>query len=114
MERVHSAYQVERPNIEAAYEDLEFLAGDQWPAYAKQQREAQKRLPEWIANWERGRDPAHLAASERFHQEYVALILELDKTLAPEQRHRAAANFRRYAEDFRVLARRARAEPTGK
>jgi hypothetical protein len=43
MERVHSAYQVERPNIEAAYEDLEFLAGDQWPAYAKQQREAQKR-----------------------------------------------------------------------
>ena len=77
-------------------------------------REAQKRLPEWIANWERGRDPAHLAASERFHQEYVALILELDKTLAPEQRHRAAANFRRYAEDFRVLARRARAEPTGK
>ena len=77
-------------------------------------REAQKRLPDWIANWERGRDPAHLAASERFYQEYLALLLELDKTLAPEQRNRAAANFRRYAEDFRVLARRARAESPGK
>lgn len=77
-------------------------------------REAQKRLPDWIANWERGRDPAHLAASERFRQEYLALLLELDKTLAPEQRNRAAATFRRYAEDFRVLARRARAEPSGK
>jgi hypothetical protein len=77
-------------------------------------REAQKRLPDWIANWERGRDPAHNAASERFRQDYMTLILELDKTLAPEQRSRAAANFRRYAEDFRVLARRARAEPSGK
>jgi uncharacterized protein YdcH (DUF465 family) len=77
-------------------------------------REAHKRLADWIANWERGRDPAHLAASERFRQEYLALLLELDKTLAPEQRNRAAANLRRYAEDFRVLARRARAEPSGK
>ena len=77
-------------------------------------REAQKRLPEWIANWERGRDPAHLAASERFHQEFLTLIQDLDKTLAPEQRNRVVANFRRYAEDFSVLARRARAEPPRK
>jgi hypothetical protein len=73
-------------------------------------REAQKRLPDWIANWERGRDPAHLAASERSRQEYSALLLELDRTLTPEQRSRAEANLRRYAEDFRVLARRAGAQ----
>jgi len=73
-------------------------------------REAQKRLPDWIANWERGRDPAHLAASERFRQEYFTLVLEIDKTLTAQQRNRAAANFRRYAEDFTVLARRAGAE----
>ena len=77
-------------------------------------REAQKRLPDWIANWERGRDPAHATASERFHQEFLTLIQELDKTLAPEQRNRAVANFRRYADDFRVLARRARPEPARK
>jgi hypothetical protein len=73
-------------------------------------REAQKRLPDWIANWERGRDPAHLAAGERFRQDYFTLVLEIDKTLTPQQRSRAAANFRRYAEDFTVLARRAGAE----
>lgn len=73
-------------------------------------REAQKRLPDWIANWERGRDPAHLAASERFRQDYFTLVFEIDKTLTPQQRNRAAANFRRYAEDFTVLARRAGAE----
>jgi hypothetical protein len=70
-------------------------------------REAQKRLPDWIAHWERGRHPAHLAASERFRQDYSALLLELDPTLSAEQRNRAQANLRRYAEDFRVLARRA-------
>jgi hypothetical protein len=77
-------------------------------------RETQKRLPDWIANWDHGRDPAHLAASERFRQEYLTLLLEIDKTLSSEQRNRAAANFRRYAEDFRVLARRASAESPGK
>ena len=74
-------------------------------------REAQKRLPDWIANWERGRDAAHAAASERFRQDYLSLILELDRTLAPEQRNRAAANFRRYAEDFWVFGGRGRLEP---
>jgi hypothetical protein len=73
-------------------------------------REAQERLPDWIANWERGRDPAHLAAGERFRQEYSVLLLELDKTLTREQRSRAEAHLRRYAEDFRVLARRAGAQ----
>ena len=77
-------------------------------------REAQKRLPDWIADWDHGRDPAYLGASERYRQEFLTLLLEIDKSLAPEQRNRAAANFRRYAEDFRVLARRARAESPGK
>jgi hypothetical protein len=69
--------------------------------------EAQKRLPELAANWDKGRDPAHAAASEKFRQEYYALLLDLDKTMTQEQRTRAQANFRRYAEDFKILARRA-------
>lgn len=73
-------------------------------------REAQKRLPEWAADWERGRDPAHRAASERYRQAYAGLLLELDKTLTAEQRSRAEGNLRRYAEDFRILARRAGAQ----
>ena len=72
--------------------------------------EAQKRLPQLAANWDRGRDPAHVAASEKFRDEYYSLLLELDRTMTPEQRARAQANFRRYAEDFTVLARRAAAQ----
>src|SRR5271166_5590047 len=42
-ERAWFAYEKERQNILDAYEDLEFRAGDQWPAYARAQREAQRR-----------------------------------------------------------------------
>ena len=73
-----------------------------------QRREAQKRLPELAANWERGRDPAYAAASQAARQEYFALLLDLDRTLTQGQRVRAVAHFERYAEDFKVLARRAR------
>ncbi len=66
-------------------------------------REAQKRLPERAANWERGRDAAYSAASEQARNEMFALLQELDRSLTPEQRARAKANFLRYAEDFGSL-----------
>ncbi|TMH92418.1 MAG: hypothetical protein E6H47_03580 [Betaproteobacteria bacterium] len=74
-------------------------------------REAQKRLPERAANFDQGRDPAYAAASEAARQEYYALLLDLDRMLSSEQRARAVANFRRYADDFTILARRAVPEP---
>jgi hypothetical protein len=75
--------------------------------------EAQKRLPELAANWDRGRDAPHVAASNAFRQEYFNLLLDLDKTMTQDQRRRAQANFRRYADDFSILARRAGAAPSG-
>lgn len=42
-ERAHEAYEHNRQNMQDAYEDLEFLAGDQWPEYARKIREAQRR-----------------------------------------------------------------------
>jgi len=42
-ERAMLAYDHERQNILDAYEDLEFRGGDQWPSYARQAREAQRR-----------------------------------------------------------------------
>jgi uncharacterized protein DUF6279 len=68
--------------------------------------EAHKRLPERMANWEEGRDPAYAAASEAARRELFALVLDLDKSLSAEQRAKAAASLRRYAEDFSVLAGR--------
>src|SRR5262249_16939688 len=35
IKRADAAYQAAKDNIDAAYEDLQFLAGDQWPDYAK-------------------------------------------------------------------------------
>jgi len=73
-------------------------------------RESQKRLPERAANFDQGRDPAYAAASEAARQEYFALLLDLDRTLSAEQRAKAVATFRRYADDFTLLAGQAAPE----
>ena len=67
--------------------------------------EATKRLPEFAANWDRGRDPAYVTALEATRKEFVAMLLDLEKTLTPQQRTRAAGELHRYAEDFRTLSR---------
>lgn len=43
LDQIHRGEERNRMNTEQAYEDLRFLAGDQWPAHAKLQRERQKR-----------------------------------------------------------------------
>ena len=69
-------------------------------------REAQKRLPERLAHWERGRDPAYVTAIEAWREHYFNLMLDLDGMLTAEQRARAQSQLRRYAEDFEALAAR--------
>jgi hypothetical protein len=69
-------------------------------------RQAQQRLSERLVHWERGRDPAHARASEAARGELYALLLDLDRSMTPEQRARAQETFGRYAQDFAVLASR--------
>ena len=69
-------------------------------------REARKRLAERIANWERGRASAYVAGLEAWREQQLAMLADLDRSLTPEQRLRAMAHFRRYAEDFHALATR--------
>ena len=69
-------------------------------------REAKKRLADFVANYDRGRDPAYAAALEAARREYFAMALDLDKSLTREQRGRGLAELRRYAEDFRILSRK--------
>ena len=68
-------------------------------------REAQKRLPEAAAHWDAGRDPAYAAAYEASRREYFAMLLDLDRSLSEGQRARALRVAKRWAEDFRSLAR---------
>lgn len=67
-------------------------------------REAQKRLPAYLENWDRGRDPAMLAANKAWRAELDKLLLDLDRTLTAEQRAKAVARLRGFAEDFSALA----------
>jgi hypothetical protein len=69
-------------------------------------REARKKLPERIANWERGREAAFVAALELWREQYFAMLADVDRTLTPEQRARATGHLRRYAEDFEALGAR--------
>ena len=69
-------------------------------------RRAHELLPERLAWWERGRDPAYEQASQANRQEFFALLLDLDRSLSEAQRARARDNLRRYAGDFAALAAR--------
>jgi len=69
-------------------------------------REARTRFAERIANWERGREPAYVAALDAWREQYFAMLLDIDRLLTPEQRARAQSQIRRYAEDFEALAAR--------
>jgi hypothetical protein len=73
-------------------------------------RQARERLAEWLARWDSDREPAYAAAARAQWNEYFALLLDLDRTLSAEQRARAVARFRGFAEDFALLAAKRRAE----
>jgi len=68
-------------------------------------REAVKRLSDWAAAWDGGRDPAYEAAAKAQVAEYTNLLLDLDKTLSAAQREHLVRRLRGYAEDFAALAK---------
>lgn len=69
-------------------------------------REARARLAERVANWERGREPGYSAALDAWREQYFAMLIDIDRTLTPEQRARGVRALRRYAADFEALAAR--------
>lgn len=68
--------------------------------------EAKKRLPDFAANYDRGREPAYTAALEASRKEFFAMALDVERSLSDPQRARVLAELRRYAGDFRSLAGR--------
>lgn len=69
-------------------------------------RQARQHLAERVVHYERGREPAYAAGLQQWREQAFALLVDLDATLSPEQRARAAGNLRRYAEDFEALSSR--------
>ncbi|MFY9316887.1 MAG: DUF6279 family lipoprotein [Burkholderiales bacterium] len=68
-------------------------------------REATRRLAGWAQDWEAGRAPAYAKAVRATRDEYMDLLLDLDRMLDAEQRAHAVRRFGRFAELFDALAR---------
>lgn len=67
-------------------------------------REATRRLPEWAQHWDRHREPAFAAAHRANVDALYDMLLELDRSLTPEQRASARARMLEFAADFERLA----------
>ncbi len=68
-------------------------------------RDAKRRLAPFLERWESDREPAYAKAMHATRDEYMKLLLDLDRTLSAEQRAHAVARLRRFGELFDSLAR---------
>jgi len=68
--------------------------------------ETRRRLGDKVVSWDRGRDPAYVAARAANVQEFNTLLLEVNRVATREQRARVVAELRRYSQEFRALAAR--------
>lgn len=67
--------------------------------------EARQRLVKWVQDWEGGREPAYEEAARATRAEYMKLLLDLDRTLAAEQREHLAKRLKRFGGLFESMAR---------
>jgi hypothetical protein len=67
-------------------------------------RESARRLPDWAAHWDRGREPELAAASRAYVEGFLAMLADLERSLNPRQRNVAIARLREFARDFDLLA----------
>jgi hypothetical protein len=68
-------------------------------------REARQRLVKWVQDWEGGREPAYEEAARATRAEYMKLLLDLDRTLAAEQREHLAKRLKRFGGLFESISK---------
>jgi uncharacterized protein DUF6279 len=61
-------------------------------------------LNDMLSTPREGADEAYRHAVARYEDQMIQMVLDLDRTLTPQQRATAASRMRRYAESFRALA----------
>lgn len=67
-------------------------------------KESARRLADWAAEWDRGREPAFARANREFTDGLLAMLADVERTLSPRQRTLAVARLREHARDFQLLA----------
>ena len=73
--------------------------------------ELAERMRSFFVHWERDRGVEHAQLARDWEGRLVDLVLEIDRTLTPDQRAKLVGRFESLADDCRVLARQGR--PTG-
>ena len=66
------------------------------------------QLRAFFVDWERNRGAEHAQLAREWEDRLVQLVVDIDRTLTPEQRARFVARLESLAEDCRVLARQGR------
>jgi hypothetical protein len=66
--------------------------------------EFDSRLAAFLGDPTIGREESNRQAMARWERQFVDMLLQLDRSLTPEQRRHAVAKLRAYAADFRTLA----------
>jgi hypothetical protein len=66
------------------------------------------RMREFFVNWERDRGAEHAQLAREWEGRLALLVVDLDRTLTPEQRAKLVGRFATLAEDSRVLAQQGR------
>jgi hypothetical protein len=61
-------------------------------------------LNDMLSTPREGADEAYRRSVARYEEQMTQMVLDLDRTLSPEQRATAASRMRRYAQSFRALA----------
>jgi hypothetical protein len=70
--------------------------------------ELAQRMRDFFVHWERDRGAEHAKLAREWEGRLVQLVVDLDRTLLPEQRAKLVGRFEMLAEDSRVLARQGR------
>jgi len=66
--------------------------------------ELEPSLRHWLIDWDEGAAPEYRQLSEVHQEQYIHMLLELDRSLTPSQRSHAVTRMREYAEIFSALA----------
>jgi hypothetical protein len=65
--------------------------------------ELEPRLARWLIEWEEGASPEYRRLSDLHREMYIQMLLELDRSLTPEQRAHAVTRLNDYSEVFASL-----------
>ena len=75
--------------------------------------ELEPRLKQWLTDWEEGASPEYRRLSELHREQYIQMLLELDRGLTAAQRVHAVTRFYEYAEIFKALAEQSKLARSG-